>query len=82
MVVTDQCGGIPQDHLPHLFEPGWRGTAARTPGDGGAGLGLAIANSVVQAHGGTITVANTADGCAFTVTLPIALAERSQPVSR
>lgn len=72
VTVTDQCGGIAAEHLDHLFEPGWRGTSARTPGDGGAGLGLAITRSVVQAHHGTVTVANTADGCAFTISLPVA----------
>jgi signal transduction histidine kinase len=68
--VADQCGGIPADHLDRLFEPGWRGTTARTPGDGGAGLGLTITRSVVEAHGGRVDVANTDDGCVFTVTLP------------
>jgi signal transduction histidine kinase len=71
VTVTDQCGGIAPEHLTHLFETGWRGTTARTPGDGGAGLGLTITRSIVQTHNGTVTVANTSDGCAFTVTLPL-----------
>lgn len=71
VTVADQCGGIPVEHLGHLFEPGWRGTSARTPGDGGAGLGLAIARSIVEAHQGSLSVANTDDGCCFTLTLPI-----------
>lgn len=79
--VVDQCGGIPEEHLERLFEPGWRGTSARTPGDGGAGLGLTIARSVVEAHHGTLTVANTDDGCAFTVTLPLPAPERPAPQS-
>jgi len=54
-----------------VFEPGWRGTAARTPGtDDGAGLGLAIARGIVEAHAGAIDVVNTDVGCRFRVRLP------------
>ncbi len=75
--VTDACGGIPEDDLDHVFEPGWRGStgtgAARTPrADGGAGLGLAIARGIVEAHEGTISVCNTVGGCRFDVRLPVA----------
>ena len=37
-----------------MFERFWRGDGARTSGDGGAGLGLAIARGLVEAHGGRI----------------------------
>ncbi len=67
--VADSCGGIPVPDLPRLFEPGWRGSAARTPGDG-AGLGLAIVHGLVTASGGTVSVANHGGGCVFEVTLP------------
>jgi signal transduction histidine kinase len=70
--VLDQCGGIPDSVLPHVFETGYRGDPARTPRDGGAGLGLAIARGLVDAHGGLIDVVNRAAGCAFTVRLPTA----------
>ncbi|NNU27279.1 ATP-binding protein [Isoptericola sediminis] len=70
--VTDGCGGIPAADLPRVFEAGWRGTAARTPGSGGAGIGLSIVRSVAEAHGGAVTVENVDDGrgCRFTLTLP------------
>lgn len=68
--VRDGCGGIPDGELARVFDVGWRGSAARTPGDGGAGLGLAIVRGLVEAHGGTVTAANTADGCRFEVRLP------------
>lgn len=69
--VTDGCGGIPDADLARVFDVGWRGTEARTPGpQGGAGLGLAIARGIVEAHAGSITVANTGLGCRFEVRLP------------
>jgi signal transduction histidine kinase len=73
--VEDECGGIAAEHLPHVFEVAFRGTEARTPSaDGGAGLGLAIARGIVEAHAGRIEVSNTASGCRFTVTLPASIA--------
>src|SRR5207253_1972608 len=68
--VRDACGGIPEDDLDHVFEMAYRGDAARTPGSAGAGLGLAVARGLVEAHHGTITVRNEGDGCRFTVQLP------------
>jgi len=75
LVVTDACGGIPEPDLWRLFEVGWRGNHARTPGpDGGAGLGLAIARGIVEAHAGEISVENAGIGCRFEVRLPLAAA--------
>jgi signal transduction histidine kinase len=70
--VADGCGGIPEPDLGRVFDPAFRGEAARTPsGDGGAGLGLAIARGIVEAHHGQITVRNEGAGCTFTVRLPL-----------
>ena len=69
--VQDGCGGIPERDLDHVFEMAYRGDAARTPGDGGAGLGLAVARGLVEAHHGEITVQNEGEGCRFTVRLPV-----------
>jgi signal transduction histidine kinase len=69
VTVADGCGGIPDDDLPRVFEPAFRGDAARTPGTAGAGLGLAIARGLVEAHHGQISVRNHGDGCQFTVRL-------------
>jgi len=73
LAVADSCGGIPAADLPRVFDVAFRGEAARTPGrDGGAGLGLAIARGIVEAHQGEIAVANQGDGCRFVVRLPLA----------
>ena len=72
--VRDGCGGIPDPDLPRVFELAYRGDAARTPGDGGAGLGLAVARGLVEAHHGEISVRNEGQGCRFTIRLPLAAA--------
>jgi signal transduction histidine kinase len=75
MTVCDGCGGIAEADLARVFELGYRGDAARSPEpDKRAGLGLAIAQGLVQAHGGDIEVANESGGCCFTVRLPVAAA--------
>ena len=70
--VRDACGGIAAPDLPRVFELAYRGDAARTPGDGGAGLGLAVARGLVEAHHGSISVQNEGEGCRFTIRLPLA----------
>lgn len=70
--VEDACGGIPSELLDRVFEAGWRGTGARTPGPGaGAGLGLAIVRGVAEVHGGEATVANHGEGCRFVLRVPV-----------
>ncbi|AEH07872.1 sensor histidine kinase [Candidatus Protofrankia datiscae] len=80
LAVADRCGGIPTDDLPRLFELGFRGEVARTPGGGDhphqlrvrSGIGLAIVRGIVEAHGGDVTVHNHRGGCRFVVALPAA----------
>jgi signal transduction histidine kinase len=51
--VSDECGGIPLEDLPRVFDVAFRGESARTPDpSGGAGLGLSIARGIVEAHSG------------------------------
>ncbi|HWS66699.1 MAG TPA: ATP-binding protein [Steroidobacteraceae bacterium] len=57
-VLDDGCG-IPEDELPDLFTPFFRGASARPDG---YGLGLAIARRSIEAHGGTIRANNRAGG--------------------
>lgn len=69
--VTDSCGGIPDGEIERVFETGYRGDQARSPGDGkGGGLGLAVAQGLVAAHAGRISVTNERGGCRFTVSIP------------
>jgi signal transduction histidine kinase len=69
--VGDECGGIAADDLGRVFEVAFRGAPARTPEpDGGAGLGLAIAEGIVRAHNGRIGAENSGRGCRFTIALP------------
>ena len=69
--VRDGCGGIPSHEIDRVFDLAFRGDAARTPGDGGGGFGLAIARGLVEAHQGAIDVANEVGGCRFTIRLPL-----------
>jgi len=71
--VRDTGRGIPADVLPRIFERFYRGDLSRQRSDGESGLGLAIARSVVEAHGGTIGVeSREGEGTTFTVVLPSA----------
>ncbi|GAB3651123.1 sensor histidine kinase [Glycomyces tarimensis] len=69
--VTDQCGGIPGADLPRVFDIAFRGDEARQRDDRGGGLGLAITRGLIEAHDGTVSVANRDGGCRFTVRLPV-----------
>ncbi|SFE38284.1 two-component system, OmpR family, sensor kinase [Paenibacillus algorifonticola] len=70
--VTDNGAGIKPEHLPHLFERFYRSEFSRTRLSGGAGLGLSITQSIVEAHGGTIEAASIiGEGSTFTVKLPL-----------
>lgn len=73
--VRDSGAGIAEADLHRIFDPGWRGTPARTPVEGiagtsGAGLGLAIVRGIVEAHQGRISATNEPTGCRFDVRLP------------
>jgi heavy metal sensor kinase len=71
VTVTDSGIGVEPADAERIFEPFVRLDAARSRDTGGAGLGLAIARSVVMAHGGTLTVESRAgSGSRFTIRLP------------
>ncbi len=72
ITVSDSGEGIAADHLPHVFERFYRADVARDRSHGGAGIGLAIAKALTEAHGGRITAASRGPGLGstFTIELP------------
>lgn len=78
--VSDRGPGIPPEHSRHLFDRFYRVDRARSRSDGGFGLGLAISQWIVHAHGGEIRVdSRPGNGTTFTVNLPLAPATGSRP---
>jgi signal transduction histidine kinase len=69
--IEDDGPGIPEDDLPHLFEPFFRVDRSRSRKTGGYGLGLSICKRIVEAHGGDIQATNNPGrGARFTLTFP------------
>ena len=69
--VSDTGAGIPAEDMPYLFQRFYRGEKSRSRSTGGAGLGLAIARGIVEAHGGKIGVESSpGQGSRFFFTLP------------
>ena len=69
MEVQDTGIGIAPEHLPRVFERFYRVDTARS--SAGSGLGLALAQEIVHAHGGTITITSTPSiGSTVFITLP------------
>ena len=71
ITFTNQGNPIPSAKLETIFEKFYRLDAARSTNTGGAGLGLAIAQEIVTAHAGTISVDSTPENTTFTVKLPL-----------
>jgi signal transduction histidine kinase len=81
--VADRGPGIPTEHLPHVFERFYRVDPARARGDGGTGIGLAIARSIVEAHGGRIWAESVVgEGSVFGFDVPLAAAPEPAPHPR
>jgi PAS domain S-box-containing protein len=70
-LVRDHGAGIPAAELPHLFDKAFRGSNAASVA--GSGLGLYMARSIVDVHGGTVTARNVSEsGTEFRIWLPVA----------
>lgn len=69
--IDDDGPGIPSEHLEHIFTPFYRVEPSRNRSGGGVGLGLSIAQAVVEGHGGRVTITNRSSGGAHVeVSLP------------
>lgn len=69
--VTDRGEGISADDMPNIFQSFYRSDPSRSRQRGGAGLGLALVDAIVAAHGGTVSVESTVgSGSTFTIRLP------------
>jgi two-component system sensor histidine kinase TrcS len=81
VTVSDDGPGIDSELLPHLFERFVRADKSRSREAGSFGLGLSIAASIVEAHGGTITAQSESGETAFSVRLPTAEAPAQHATS-
>ena len=73
ITVTDQGPGIPEKHLPRLFERFYRVDSARSREDGGTGLGLAIVKHIAIVHGGSVIAESViGHGSKFSLIIPLA----------
>ena len=71
VTIEDKGIGIPASEIPYIFEPFYRGREVVAAQIHGNGLGLSLVKSIIEAHGGTITVASTqGEGSSFTLSLP------------
>jgi two-component system OmpR family sensor kinase len=78
LTVSDQGVGVAEADLPRVFERFHRGDNAVALKPGGSGLGLAMARSIIEAHGGAIElVSRLGEGATVTATLPAGAAIRS-----
>jgi two-component system sensor histidine kinase BaeS len=70
ITVADAGPGIPDEHLPHIFDRFYKADAAREGVSGGSGLGLSIVKAIVERHGGSVGVDNGPGRTVFTMRLP------------
>jgi len=75
--VQDTGAGIEADHLPHIFERFYRADMSRQQSENESGLGLAIAKSYVELHGGTISAdSQVGVGTTISIRLPVSRLEK------
>jgi signal transduction histidine kinase/DNA-binding NarL/FixJ family response regulator len=84
VTVTDTGAGISSSFLPRIFDRFSQADESSTRAHGGLGLGLAIARSIVELHGGTVGAASQGEhlGATFTVRLPLASGSAELPTAR
>ena len=84
VTVTDTGIGIKPELIPHLFERFRQGDPSTTRHYGGLGLGLSIVESLVELHGGTVTISSPGDGLGTSVSvhLPVSAVHRASGEAR
>jgi CheY-like chemotaxis protein len=84
ITVTDTGIGLKPELIPHLFERFRQGDPSTTRHYGGLGIGLSIVESLVELHGGTVTIGSPGEGLGTTVSvrLPVSAVHRSSTESR
>jgi signal transduction histidine kinase len=80
IVIDDEGPGIPEPELARVLEPFYRLDESRSRETGGVGLGLAIAQSVAQSHGGALMLSNRPEG-GLRATISLPLSETDSPGS-
>jgi two-component system, OmpR family, sensor kinase len=79
LVIADEGAGLSEADATRAFDRFYRSEDSRARSSGGTGLGLAIVRTVVESHGGTITLASAPGmGVTFTISLPFDQADRNQ----
>nr|BFE58555.1 hypothetical protein GCM10020063_030810 [Dactylosporangium thailandense] len=82
LAVSDDGPGMTQEDAERVFERFYRTDPSRTRAAGGSGLGLAIVASIVQAHGGRVTLETAlGEGARFEVHLPLHRTDLPSPSS-
>jgi signal transduction histidine kinase len=75
--VKDHGVGIPEDHVPYLFEPFYRVDPSRSKETGGYGLGLHMVKKIIEAHNGSIEIESAVNqGTTVIITLPIGIVKK------
>ena len=67
LAIENSGSHVPEDALPHVFEPFYRADTSRNRRTGGSGLGLYIVKMILDRHGAAYHMENTADGVRFTI---------------
>ncbi len=79
--VADEGCGVPPEAFERIFDRFARADNARTRAQGGAGLGLSIADAIAKAHGGRCTVAPGERGTTFALRLPVGVQAEPEPIA-
>jgi signal transduction histidine kinase len=70
IAVEDEGPGVPEEHLPHIFDRFYKAEASRAGTSGGSGLGLSIVKAIVERHGGRIAVSSVPGRTVFEMVVP------------